>query len=72
MTDCLREWERYEVIRALGENQGITILNATAGSFLDVFTSAKLGDLVEAPRNSKSDAMPSRSMRDQVLTLIEQ
>lgn len=34
---CLRLWNRYEYLKELATRQGIKILNATDGGFLDVF-----------------------------------
>lgn len=69
MADCMREWDRYEVIDAMAKRQGTTILNATRGSFLDVFPIAELGDLIESPGVSRA-RVQSKSIHS--MALIEQ
>ena len=66
MADCMREWERYEVIHAMARRHGATILNATRGSFLDVFPFAELGDLIEAPDKATA-LVPSKSIHSMAL-----
>lgn len=46
MRQQVREWERYEVLRAIAARRGCAILNATAGSFLDLFPRVSFGNLV--------------------------
>lgn len=60
MADCLREWERYEVIHAMARRAGTMILNATRGSFLDVFPTVELDDLMDQRTPFDDDAPASR------------
>lgn len=66
MTDCLREWERYEVTHAMAKRQGTTILNATRGSFLDVFPLVDLDALIK-DRTVKNEPFRSRSIPSMAL-----
>jgi len=47
MQMTLREWRRYETLGALAARAGATIINATEGSFLDVFPTARLDGVLE-------------------------
>ncbi len=43
MEHYLREWRQFETLRRLAERRGLVILNATEGSFLDVFPFVRIG-----------------------------
>jgi hypothetical protein len=54
MQMTLREWRRYEALKALATRAGSTIINATEGSFLDVFPTAELGSLLASRQPAAS------------------
>lgn len=72
MADCMREWERYEVINAMAKRQGVSILNATPNSFLDVFPFVELGNLIDAAKSGRNEAIPTHSPQTRTMELIGQ
>lgn len=50
MQAVLREWRRYQTLGGLAAKAGCMILNATEGTFLDVFPAARLDDALGAAR----------------------
>ncbi len=51
MRDTLREWRRYEVLAQMAAQRGIRIVNLTQGSFLDVFPSGSLREVLASTRS---------------------
>jgi hypothetical protein len=72
MTDCVREWERYEVISQIARRNGIDILNATSGSFLDVYPCIKLSELDILTQNAIPNRTPVRKCKAGTTALIAQ
>jgi len=70
MADCMREWERYEVINAMARRQALSILNATPNSFLDVFPFVELCSLIDASNSGRREKAPSKAVRARTMELI--
>lgn len=48
METTLREWRRYQALGDLAAQRGCSILNASEGSFLDVFPTVRFDDILAA------------------------
>lgn len=63
MEAVLREWRRYEVLGAIAGRAGCSIINATEGSFLDVFPFISVSEVLRHGRNPGRCA-PQRGARE--------
>ena len=62
MRDTLREWERYAVLGRLAARHGCEIVNATEGSFLDVYPRVRYDEAVSRFENSTMGAVGKRAV----------
>lgn len=72
MESTLREWERYEVIDRMARRKGVAILNATEHTFLDVFPSISLRELLITSNRPESEHLRKCRVNARSAALVPQ